>query len=59
MDKQKIARLAKLLTMFPGEERMIIAFEDGGKRLGTNCVIHDALIRELQELLGEKNVVVR
>ena len=48
-----------LLTMFPGEERMIIAFEDGGKRLGTSCVIHDALIRELQELLGEKNVVVR
>ncbi|MBR6561690.1 MAG: DNA polymerase III subunit alpha [Oscillospiraceae bacterium] len=58
-DDPRLERIKLLLTMFPGEERMIIAFEDGSKRLGTNCVIHDALIRELQELLGEKNVVVR
>ena len=30
-----------------------------GKRLGTVCLVHPALIQELNELLGAENVVVR
>ena len=52
-------RLELLLEMFPGEQRMIICFADSGKRLGAECCIHSALIGELKEMLGEKNVVCR
>ena len=55
----RLKRIELVLVMFPGEDRMVIAFADGSKRLGTSCVIHDALVREMQELLGEDNVVVR
>ena len=52
-------RLELLLTMFPGQERMVIFFEDTKKRLGAPCLIHSALVEELTELLGEENVVVK
>ena len=48
-----------IMMMFPGTQQMVIAFTDGSKRLGTKCLIHDALVRELQELLGGENVVVK
>ena len=48
-----------VLTMFPGTEQMKVRCADTGKLLGTPCLVHDALIRELQELLGAENVVVK
>ena len=45
--------------MFPGGERMVLYFPDSGKRMGAQCVIHPALLRELGEMLGEENVVVK
>ena len=30
-----------------------------GKLLGTPCLVHDALVQELEELLGRENVAVR
>ncbi len=52
-------RIELVLTMFPGTEPMVIYCEDTKKRLGARCVIHPALVEELTELLGEKNVVVK
>ena len=52
-------RLELLLEMFPGREQMVLYFEDSGKRMGASCVIHSALLRELREMLGEGNVVVK
>ena len=52
-------RIELLLSMFPGQERMVIYFEDTKKRLGAPCLIHGALVEELTELLGEENVVVK
>ncbi len=52
-------RVALLLTMFPGEDRVVLYCEDTKKRLGAPCLIHPALIAELTELLGAENVVVR
>ena len=48
-----------LLTMFPGFNRMIIYCEKEKKRVGTRCIIHEALLAELQELCGEENVVIK
>ncbi|MBR4157689.1 MAG: DNA polymerase III subunit alpha [Oscillospiraceae bacterium] len=56
---RRMKRIELVLTMFPGTQQMVIAFADGGKRLGAKCVIHDALVRELTELLGEENVVLK
>ena len=51
-------RLKLVLTMFPGRERLLVHFGDTKKNRAASCVIHNALIKELQEMLGEKNVVV-
>ena len=48
-----------LLTMFPGLGRMIIYCEKEKKRIGTRCIVHEALLAELRELCGEKNVVLK
>lgn len=45
--------------MFPGTEQMKIRCADTGKLLGTPCLVHDALVQELEELLGRENVAVR
>ena len=52
-------RIELLLTMFPGKEPMVLYFEDTKKRLGAQCLIHNALVQELKELLGEGSVVVK
>jgi len=52
-------RLKLVHMMFPGNQKMVIHFEDTKKNLGTKCIIHDAFLTELNTMLGEKNVVVR
>ena len=51
--------LRKLFQMFPGEETAIIYFDDTKKKLKAGCVLHSALIQELQEKLGGENVVLK
>ena len=51
--------LKKLLDMFPGKENAIVYLADSKKRLQTGCLIHEALIAELTEVLGEANVVLK
>ena len=58
-DQKLMRRIELLLEMFPGEDGMVLFFADSGRRLGARCVIHPALLRELQEMLGEQNVVVK
>jgi DNA polymerase-3 subunit alpha len=52
-------RLKLVHTMFPGRARMVIHFCDTNKSVGTKCVIHDALVSELRDMLGTENVIVR
>lgn len=52
-------RIKSILFMFPGTQQMIIYFEDSGKRVGTRCVIHRALVAELQKMLGKGNVITK
>jgi len=58
-DEKKMHRIELLLQMFPGEDGMIIYFEDTKKRAGARCIIHPSLERELKELFGEENVVIK
>ena len=54
-----MARIKLILEMFPGTGQMIIYCSDSKKRMGASCVIHDALVAELKEMLGDGNVVVK
>lgn len=54
-----VKKIQQILVLFPGSQQMIFYFEDTQKRFGMPCLIHTSLIRELKELLGEENVVVK
>ena len=51
--------LKKLLNMFPGESTAVVYLEDSRKKLRTQCLIHEALLLELNEVLGPANVVLK
>ena len=56
---ERLHRIELLLTMFPGEQQMVIYCEQEQKRLGAHCLIHSALVDELRRIFGDKNVVVK
>ena len=58
-DDTRIKRIELILEMFPGTQQLVIYCEREKKKLTARCLIHDALIDELKELLGEENVVLR
>ena len=58
-DHPLFRRVELLLTMFPGNERIVLYFEDTKKRVGASCLIHEALLAELREKCGGENVVVK
>ena len=58
-DAKMLRRIDLLREMFIGGDTMVQFFADQGKQRRATVLIHDALVRELQELLGEENVVVK
>ena len=54
-----LKRISLILTMFPGNDSLVIWCEKEKKRLGTRCLIHEGLLLELNELLGAENVVLK
>ncbi len=59
---QEDPRLRKVrlaLSFFPGENPVVLYFQDSKKRMGSRCQIHPALLTDLKERLGEENVVVK
>ncbi|MDR0818631.1 MAG: DNA polymerase III subunit alpha, partial [Oscillospiraceae bacterium] len=52
-------RVKLILEMFPGRDELRLHFDDSKRTLGTKCVIHPAFIKELTEMLGEKNVILK
>ncbi|MCD7770257.1 MAG: hypothetical protein LUH36_09125, partial [Oscillospiraceae bacterium] len=58
-DEQALHRIELVLTMFPGTDPLVIYFADTKKRLGARCLIHPALVEDLQERFGAENVVVK
>jgi DNA polymerase-3 subunit alpha len=45
--------------MFPGERQAVVYFADTKLRRGAKCALDPRMIEELQNLLGEENVVVK
>jgi DNA polymerase-3 subunit alpha len=58
-DCPEYRRLQLILIMFPGQEPIKAFFRDTRKTLTAPCWIHPSLVRELKEMLGEENVVVK
>ena len=54
-----LGHIELLLTMFPGNQQLVIWCEKEKKRIGARCRIHEGLILELQEMLGKENVVLK
>ena len=56
---ERFTWLKTLLSMFPGEAPVIVYLADQRRKLQTHCLHHEALLDELRETLGEKNVVLK
>ena len=56
---KRLRRIELVLSMFPGEGQMIIYCEKEKQRIGASCLIHPALVEEMEELLGRENVVLK
>ncbi len=52
-------KIELILTMFPGEQQIVIYGQRENKKLSAPCIIHPSLVAELKELLGDANVVLR
>ena len=57
-DDPLLKRIELILTMFPGQQQLIIYLEREKRRIGARCLIHPSLIAELKELCGDSNVVL-
>ena len=58
-DDPVMQRIELILTMFPGQQQMVIYCAREKRKLTARCIIHDSLVAELKEMLGEENVVVK
>ena len=52
-------KVLPILKLFPGKAKAVIYYADTGARMGGTCALDERMLRELRELLGEKNVVVK
>jgi len=58
-DQKLYPKVRAMLNMFPGESSVVLYFADTKQRRGTRCVLMDSLLRELKNVLGEGNVVLK
>ena len=56
---KRYPKVKAMLNMFPGNSGAVLYFADTKQRRGTRCVLMDSLLRELKNLLGEENVVLK
>ena len=45
--------------MFPGKATCVVYYAESCERMGGKCAIDERMLREMRELLGEKNVIVK
>ncbi len=53
------AKVRAILSMFPGDSRVVLYFADTALRRGTTCQIRTNMLQELNNLLGSGNVVLK
>ena len=60
LESPEMEMFKKIIYMFEGKENQVrIRLADTGKLIGTTCDLHESLIREMRERLGDENVVVK
>lgn len=52
-------KVRAILNMFPGEKPVVLLFADTRVRRGTCCQLAEPMIKELQNVLGKENVVLK
>jgi DNA polymerase-3 subunit alpha len=52
-------KVRAILNMFPGEKAVVLYFADTQVRRGTRCQLAEPMIKELQNVLGTENVVIK
>ena len=56
---KRYPKVKAILNMFPGNSGVVLYFADTKQRRGTRCIIMDNMLKELRNLLGEGNVVLK
>jgi DNA polymerase-3 subunit alpha len=56
---KRYPKVKAILNMFPGESGVVLYFADTKQRRGTRCAIMDNMLKELKNLLGDANVVLK
>ena len=52
-------KIRAILNMFPGENTAVLFFADTKQRRGTRVALMESMLRELTNVLGETNVVIK
>ena len=52
-------KIKAILNMFPGTRKTVLFFEDTRARRGTTCDFRENMLRELKNVLGDGNVVLK
>ena len=52
-------KVRSIVNMFPGESQAVLYFEDTKQRRGARCSLDERMLKELTDLLGSANVVVK
>jgi DNA polymerase-3 subunit alpha len=52
-------KIRAILNMFPGNNKVVVYFEDTKVRRGSQCGLSHAMLSELKNVLGEANVVLK
>ena len=52
-------KVKAIINMFPGESKAVVYFADTKLRRGALCSIDSRMLRELESLLGNGNVIVK
>ena len=58
-DDRLYPKIRAILNMFPGESQVVLYFADTKHRRGTHCTLMDSMLEELQNVLGDGNVVIK
>lgn len=52
-------KIRAILNMFPGESQVVVYFADTKKRRGSTCALDNRMLTELNNVLGQENVVIK
>ena len=58
-DSPLFAKVRAVLAMFPGEDPVVAFFADTRLRKGSRCGLDQRMLKELANILGEENVVLK